>query len=86
MLRLEAVVAPGLGPGGFCELLMTRGAEDSARPVLHSAWASSAIQLAGSQQGNSLTRQMFHHVRWWWSGGESSRQSQKAHNEHRRGE
>lgn len=27
---LEAVTAPGLGPGGFCELLMTRESEDSA--------------------------------------------------------
>lgn len=40
MPRLEAVTAPGLGPVGFCELLMSQGSEDSAN-LSHSRFSCS---------------------------------------------
>lgn len=51
MLRLEAVTARGLGPGGFWELLMTLDEPEPRRemkpesPVLHSARDSLVVGL-----------------------------------------
>lgn len=96
MPQLDAVIAPGLGPGGFCELLMTQGAEDSARPepqpvLLFSTvpgpprWSLWQDRSKVTVYGNESDVPPFE-VRWWEQQPPEWRQWQKAHNEHRRRE